>query len=60
MIVRPVIAVVPRQEQNINIGDKFETYGSGNTIGIASQNNGANKNINFENGFKAMGNGNSI
>ena len=51
MVVRPAVNIIPRQEQNINIADTFQAYGSGNTIGIASQSNGANKNINFDRGF---------
>ena len=42
------------------IGQEFQTYGNGNDIQIASQNNGADKNINFSNGFTSMGNGNKI
>ncbi len=60
IIARQAVNVIPRQELRVNFGETFNSYGSGNKIAIASQKNGANKNINFDNGFKAMGNGNDI
>ena len=64
MLARPIyvhpIAVVPRQEQNVNLNNGFKNYGNGADIQIASQNNGANKHINLNGGFTSMGNGSKI
>lgn len=60
--VKPVYvqSVIPRQQQVVNIADKFETYGSGNSVKIASQNNGADKTINLGGGFRSAGNNGNI
>ena len=51
----PIVSAVPRQTQNVNIADQFETYGNNNNVLIASKNNGANKNINLAGGFISAG-----
>ena len=56
----PVVSAVPRQTQNVNIADQFETYGNNNNVLIASQNNGANKNINLAGGFISAGDNTNI